>query len=332
MAYSQNVIKNDFTPKRKESIILSDSYNRLGYQKKSDNVSDCGTILQFAYLIDINGHTSDTGKLYMANFCKDRLCPMCAWRRSFKIFGQVSQIMNLIGEDYKFLFLTLTVPNCQGFDLPNQIDYLLESWYRFFRIRRIKNVVRGWFRSLEITRNMKDGSFHPHFHVILAVPKNYNPHSGIYIHRDEFLQYWRQATGDWRIVAVDIRLCRPKSDSTSADNLSSAVAEIAKYTVKSSDYLFKDNKQLTDSIVSVLTESLHHRRLTSYGGCFKRAFQQLKLDDAENGDLVNIDNKINPELSYLIVQYGWTSGIYKMNSIFLKHPSPQLYKICNPRK
>lgn len=321
-------IQKNFIPKRKESDILSKSYYRLGYFKKSENVADCGTFLQFAYELDNTGEIHSAGKLHLANFCRDRLCPMCVWRRSYKVFGQVSQIMDLIGEDYKFLFLTLTVPNCEGFDLPDKISYLLDSWYRFFRIRRIKNVVRGWFRALEITRNSINGSFHPHFHVILAVPKTYCPRSEIYITRDEFLDMWRQATGDYTITQVDIRLCKPKIDGLASASLASAVAEISKYTVKSSDYLFANDPDLTDSIVSSLTESLYHRRLTSYGGCFKKAYQQLQLDDPEEGDLVHLDADISPELSYLILHYGWSSGVYKLNSIFIKTPDYTKCRFC----
>lgn len=131
---------------------------------------------------------------------------------------------------------------------------------------------------------------------------------------------WRQATGDWRITNVHICLCKPKVDGMASASLASAVAEIAKYTVKSSDYLYKDDNSLTDTIVAYLTESLHHRRLTSYGGVFKKAYQQLQLDDPEDGDLVHIEDKINPELSHLILHYDWSSGAYKLNSIFIKTP------------
>ena len=55
---------------------------------------------------------------------------MCSWRRSLKIFGQVSQVMNkaLDNEEYRFLFLTLTCKNVYGEDLSNQIDNLFYAF------------------------------------------------------------------------------------------------------------------------------------------------------------------------------------------------------------
>ena len=102
----------------------------------------------------------------------------------------------------------------------------------------------------------------------------------------------------------------------SAGSLSSAVAEVAKYAVKSSDYLFEDNPVLTDEIVSVLSSALAGRRLVSFGGCFRKAWQLLNLDDPENGDLVNLDGKINPQLRYLIIRFGWSAGVYKFTDAY----------------
>ena len=64
---------------------LSESYKRLGYEKKAQAVIECGTELEWFKPYD----STVPHKLYRANFCKDRLCPMCNWRRTKKIFGQV---------------------------------------------------------------------------------------------------------------------------------------------------------------------------------------------------------------------------------------------------
>ena len=101
MHQTVNEIDSKFTPKRKRSILLSESYNRIGYDSKSSRVASCGTELEFAFEISPDGEVSEKGKLQSANFCKDRLCPMCAWRRSYKIVGQVSRIMDHVGEKYE---------------------------------------------------------------------------------------------------------------------------------------------------------------------------------------------------------------------------------------
>lgn len=314
-------IEKKFTPKRQCSELLASSYERIGFQNKSNRVSDCGTFLEFAHEISADGIISEKGKLHNANFCKDRLCPLCSWRRSYKIFAQASQIMELIGSEYKFLFLTLTVPNCYPESLSKTISRLMLSWNRLIDYKLFKKSIKGFFRALEVTRNFSNGSYHPHFHCVLAVPKSY-ANSRDYITHDEWLEMWRKAYKDNSITQVDIRFAKGKNKESdnAVQELSSAVAEIAKYAVKSSDYIFSDDEALTDDIVRTLAEALKGRRLTAYGGCFKEAFKKLKLDDAEEGDLVHINDKLNPSIAWLIVRYGWSAGAYKMTDSFIRNP------------
>lgn len=316
-------ITKKFIPKKNNSLLLSESYIRLGLEGKSHRVSECGSFLEFAYEISSDGVVSENGKLHTANFCRDRMCPMCSWRRSYKIFGQVSQIMELIGNQYKFLFLTLTVPNCSGDDLSDTLDRMMIAYRKLIRYKDFK-VVRGFFRALEITRN-KDpqsksfGTYHPHFHVVLAVPLSYGKKH--YISRNRWLELWQRAMNDSSITQVDIRVARDKDNGDSSDpDISSAVAEIAKYAVKDSDYIYPGQEELTDQIVSTFTGALHHRRLVAYGGVFQDAFEKLKLDDPEDGDLVHINEKLNPALAWLIVKFGWSCGTYKMTDTYIKTP------------
>lgn len=310
-----------FTPKKLSSELLSQSYSRIGLDSKSSRVSECGTFLEFAHEISADGVIAESGKLHNANFCKDRLCPMCSWRRSYKIFAQVSQIMELIGKDYKFLFLTLTVPNCAPYELSKTITRLISSWDRFYHYKAFKKAVKGYFRALEITRNKTTGEYHPHFHIVLAVSKSYGSNKD-YIKHDEWLEMWRKAYKDSSITQVDIRLAKSKSKETDSavDSLSSAVAEIAKYAVKSSDYIIDNDEALTDKIVDELSSALFKRRLTAFGGVFKEAFEKLKLDDAEEGDLVHINETLNPALAWLITRYGWSCGVYEMTDSFVQTP------------
>ena len=318
-------IEKKFTPKRQCSELLALSYERIGFQSKANRVSDCGTFLEFAHEISSDGFISEKGKLHNANFCKDRLCPLCSWRRSYKIFSQASQIMELIGSEYDFLFLTLTVPSVPSEMLSETISRMIKSWDKLCKRKSFKTSVNGFFRALEITRNNNSNSksyglYHPHFHCVLAVSRSYFKDK--YISRDEWLSLWQSCYKDMSITQVDIRRARDKfsdQDETVSNHLSSAVAEIAKYAVKSSDYIFADDESLTDDIVRTLAEALRGRRLTAYGGCFKEAFEKLKLDDAEEGDLVHINDKLNSSLVWLIVRYGWSAGAYKMTDSFIRN-------------
>ena len=87
----EGILTEEEFENKKKSLLLSESYKRLGLEKKSFRVSECGTFLEFKKFVD------GSLKLNGANFCKVRLCPMCSWRRSLKIFSQVSEIMNYFG-------------------------------------------------------------------------------------------------------------------------------------------------------------------------------------------------------------------------------------------
>lgn len=321
---NQKEVMERFAPKRKYSVLLSKSFARLGEDKKSERVRDCGTDLTFRKpIVSCSGSdSSDLYKLYKANFCRVRLCPMCAWRRSLKIFGQVSKIMDEIEDKYSFIFLTLTVPNCSGDDLSETIDKLHKGFHRLFNYKRVKTACCGFFRALEVTRNKNPesksfGTYHPHFHIILAVHKRYFK-SKEYIVRDDWLQLWQRAMQDYSITQVDVRRVKPKDFGSGTDlidgvKLSAAVAEAAKYTVKSSDYIFENNNKLTDEIVCTLSAALYHRRLAAFGGCFEDIRNQLGLDDCEDGDLVHVDSdELRPDVGYMIRRYKWSAGVYKL--------------------
>ena len=301
-------LKKRFEPKKADSLRLSASYSRLGFSVRSRRVSDCGSFLSFRHEVFADGCVSDRGQLYQANFCRDRLCPMCSWRRSLKLFGQVSKVIDRIKDDYRFLFLTLTIPNCEPDELASCLDSLFVSWRRFSRMKSFKTVVKGYFRVLEVTRNNSANTYHPHFHVILAVSRSYNRRFNYYIPHASWLEMWQNACRDPSISQVNIKFCKVGSDGS----IASSVAEVAKYSVKSSDFL-SDDICLTDQIVSDL-QALSGHRLAQFGGIFKSVHHDLNFDDFENGDLVHVsDDDINPLVSYLILRYGWSAGVYKLS-------------------
>lgn len=292
---------------------MSESYCRLGWERKAQRVGDCGSWLEFFKTRNTEiEEGSREFKLHRANFCRERLCPMCAWRRSYKIFGQVSQIMEYLGDNYRYIFLTLTVPNCSPERLSEVVDDMVKGFNRLMHRKAVQRAVKGYFRVLEVTRNKKTGTYHPHFHVVLAVsPKFFKDDR--YIKRDDWLLMWQQSMKDDSITQVDVRTVKDKkTGATSGVALCSAVAEVAKYAVKASDYVFKNKPKLMDEIVLTLTSALGGRRLTSFGGVFSDAREHLKLDDCENGDLIHVNGDIRTDLGVMIYRFKWSAGCYKL--------------------
>lgn len=294
-------------------MLLSDSYKRLNLDKKSIRVKDCGTFLEFRRYHD------ESLKLNKANFCKVRLCPLCSWRRSLKIFGQVSKIMDYVttNEELEFLFLTLTTRNCEGNDLNSTIDKLMLAFRKVTKYKKYSNSILGHFRALEVTHNL-DGfsdwydTYHPHFHCILVVNKNYFNDPRKYITQDEWTSLWKKALNIDYTPIVHVTKVR----DTKGQGVPKVIAEVAKYTVKSDDYLYDGEgivkefaQDMTDKSVMILDEALANRRLIAFGGLLKEVHQLLNLDDAEDGDLINTDNDdIRADLEYVIETYFWHIG------------------------
>lgn len=302
-----------FTPKRDALELLSASYDRLGYENKAERTASCGTYLAFRK--SMQQDVSEDWRLHNANFCRDRLCPLCNYRRTLKIFGQVSKVMDELGDSYAYIFLTLTVPNCDGEKLSETIDEIQTAFRKFIRYKRVKTAVKGFLKALEITRNRKTGTYHPHYHCILAVDHNYFTGND-YIKRDDFLHFWQKAMKNPYITQVDVRRCKPKEDIREGDHISksigAAVAEVAKYSVKSVDYLAPDDPDLTDDTVFTLSAALHGRRLFSFGGIFDEVRKKLSLDDCEDGNLLYIDDdeELAPGTGYYVRIYSWVNGAY----------------------
>lgn len=301
-----------FSNLKEHASLLSASFLRLGLDKKSERCHNCGTQLQF--VAPISSLNDDTDyKLTEANFCRERLCPMCAKRRSLKIFGQVSSIVDHINPDqYEFLLLTLTVPNVPGNQLADKISEMQKAFNKLIHYKKFKNAVVGFFRALEVTYNRNKRSksydtFHPHYHVILLVPKDYFT-SDLYIKRKDFLSMWQCAMQDPSITQVDIRKVSEKKDKKRGIiSKAGAIAEVAKYTVKSSDYIFPNHPDLTDKVVGVLSAALKGRRLVAFGGVFADLKSSLGLDDPEDGDLIHIDpdETIENAPLYLVRRWVW---------------------------
>ena len=63
------------------------SLEKLGY-RSFERVYQCAEVLKFIEQQD------GTKKLYQSYFCKNKLCPICNWRRSMKYAYQAELVVN----------------------------------------------------------------------------------------------------------------------------------------------------------------------------------------------------------------------------------------------
>lgn len=275
-------------------------------------VKHCGEFLIFK---QCPNHSSEK-RLISADFCRHRLCPMCNWRKSLKMFSQMSQLVERMTDtnsELRFLFLTLTVKNCTGDKLSETLDHmnkalklLTDKSKTLAASKCIKQYILGYFKSLEITYKVKSDTFHPHFHLLLAVPESYFVQG--FVKTSKWADIWQQCLGVDYTPVVDVR---------SVDMAQKGViCEITKYAVKG-EYLLKGvSKKRGAAAVATLAKSLKNRRLVGFSGIFNRVRKELKQDDIESGDLINISGEEKGDIckvcgtKMLDHMYTWKFGVY----------------------
>lgn len=314
--------KRDWKEKKSRADLMAKHYEglneRIGapyYSKRAQRMFECAEQLWFT-------RDPKTGKLKLkrAHFCKGRLCPMCAWRRSLKIAYHNKLIVEEANRQYHcaWLFLTLTIRNVEGDELRPSITDMMKGFNRLMKYKRVDTATLGYFRALEITKNHTEHTYHPHFHVLLPVKKSYFTHN--YISQKDWTGLWKKAMKLDYTPIVHIQRVKGKakidaeqieSEVREAMEEQKAVLEISKYPVKDSDIL-RGNKVTESNLDTVyyLDDALSSRRLIGYGGILKEIHKELNLGDAEDGDLVRIDEE-NDEVAneaFEVMAY-WHPGI-----------------------
>lgn len=284
---------------------MSNEYLSIAYdeidKKKAERLRACGKVLTFD--VDERGNK----RLVNAESCRVRLCPLCSWRRSLKSYYNTMKIVDYINEHYNntaYIFVTLTVQNCNADKLSDTLDLLFSALKRLTSLKAIRAVWRGSVRNVEVTHNVNVNdawfdTYHPHVHMLVAVNKSYFKDKR-YISRAKLAQLWKECLRVDYLPQVDIRACK----GTDAH----AVAECSKYATKASDYLIFDDWDLTVDTVRTLDKALANRRLINYAGLFRDVKRILALDDVDDGDLVNVGE--NTQICEVVNRecYFWYSG------------------------
>ena len=253
---------DNYKAKKKKNQELINLISKHLSEQNLDLIWNCGTYLEF-----YSDKKIENKKLNKANFCKNRFCPMCAWRKARKDALQVAILMQYLKQEkgLEFVMMTLTAPNVPGENLKNEITRYNKNFKKLIERKELKKISYGYIRKLEVTYNQERDDFHPHFHVIVAVNKNYFTNRD-YISKKRLLVMWQNAMNDDTITQVDIR-------KISADD-NKAISEIAKYTAKDSDYM------KSQEVFDYFYKALKNRQVVTFGGAFKEALVLFK-----NGEL-----------------------------------------------
>ena len=268
-------------------------------------LEECANVLWF--LQDAEGKR----RLKSANFCRVRVCPMCNWRRSLKLFSQVSAITDaiLVEKKARFIFVTLTIQNVRGDALRETIDqlnkaftYITAKSRTFAPAQKLKENLLGYMKAEEITYNAERDDFHPHIHAILEVRPSYFD-SG-YIKQKDWTALWRAALGVDYDPLVDVRNIK--------GGTAKAVAEVAKYPVKMDSILKIADRDRAAKALTQLYSAIFKRRLVTFGGDFREYRRRLQLDDVETGDLTHVETEEKTFNAVAQVLFKWrvSTGAY----------------------
>lgn len=233
------------------------------YKKAIDNDNTLYNIMNCGSFLGINNNN----KIVMANFCKNRICPVCNYRKSSIAWGKIYKSVLSHNDNYKYILITLTVRNCSPDTLNSTIDDIMHSFKRITNRKTWKKSILGYVRGLEITFNESENTFHPHVHILCAVNKNYYDRPDLYINAEDLTMWWKQS------ARLDYR---PDTDIRAVNDTKSGVAEVAKYAIKMSDILTgsKINK-IRINALKTLYAAVFNRRLSASAGVFKN----VNLDD-----------------------------------------------------
>lgn len=191
-----------------------------------ESMANCGMYLTFLHSRDF-----DKTKLETGFFCKNRLCPACAWRKAAHDAVEINCIMQAATDaGYELYFATLTAQSVKKTDLADAIRVYNAAYTAMMR-NSTCTVIAGAIRKLEVTYNAEKDWYHPHIHSVWIVPRGWR-RTKSYINRYTLADMWRYYLGGKYAVSADAQDVRRVKSASRED-----VMEFAKYPAKSCDYL-----------------------------------------------------------------------------------------------
>jgi plasmid rolling circle replication initiator protein Rep len=287
---------------RAQTDEIAKLYDLCGYDRYAERIGQCSEWLMYA--LKSNDEGDIKLKLRDARFCRVRHCLVCQWRRSLMWRARFFKALPEIQTQYptaRWIFVTLTVKNCELSELKKTLAWMNAAWKRMTE-RKIFPAL-GFIKSVEVTRGW-DGTAHPHFHCLMLVPASY--FSGQkYITQAEWVTLWQSCLKVDYDPIVDVRAVKAKKGTLNAtgdaskDAMAQAVCETLKYSVKPDD-LLADPEWLGE-----LTKQLQKTRAISIGGCLKDFFSEDEPEDLINGDIEEEENTDDDAM----ISFDWISAI-----------------------
>lgn len=264
---AEKVVKTD-TLKLYEMLKNSEVANATA--RTLDVVKSCGDVVKYAIAYEGDMKSVKHKKLLYTETCGNRWCLRCMQRKALSDALEIYTLANYLytEKNYRFLFITLTAPNCSGDDLRDTISQFNKGIDRLFKREPYRSDFKAWITKVETTYNVKRKDYHPHLHVLVAVDKRYLKDSDRFVSNDRLRKDWREVFGDDTITQVDIK----KASGDTKRKRMKSVLELAKYTAKPSHYL-RDQK-----VFDTFFDAMKNRQALRFCGEFSELHKMYDLD------------------------------------------------------
>jgi lincosamide nucleotidyltransferase A/C/D/E len=152
-----------YTEKKQRNQVFQKFIKRHVKEGQMDLIRECNTFLSF-----VADKTLEKQKLHKSNLCKNRFCPVCAWRKARKVIQKLEDIgykievdwmpsrMELKHEEYGYLDIhpinlnddgSITQANPEGGNYVFQNDWFSETNYKGRKIPCISKEAQLLFHS-----------------------------------------------------------------------------------------------------------------------------------------------------------------------------------------
>lgn len=317
-------------------------YHNSDCQVYADRMGTCSNYLGFKW-----AQNPDTGELRLrlnaAKFCRVRHCPICQWRKSLMWMARFIEVLPVIVKEYpkhRYIFLTLTVKNCDIRELKQTLKRMNEAWQRMIQRKSFPAV--GFVKSTEITKSA-DGLAHPHFHAVLMVEPGYFAGKN-YLKQSEWTEIWKSCLRIDYTPVVNVKSVKntPRrhgkgvkrtdiptdgSDASqrileATDAISRGLMEVCKYSVKPEDAIGTGSDSDRDWLLE-LTNQLYKTRSIAVGGILKNYLSEKDPEDyigneVEEGDTGTEEKDISDDESdgdrLSDITFGWRERLAKYTS------------------
>lgn len=242
--------------------------------EKCIRVKECANTITFRHYKGLG-----IKKLDSINLCRERLCLNCCVASARKNCSILERVMERTkGQLY---FITLTVKNVQGHQLKKTIMLMNKAFSGFVRAEKMGN----FYKSVEITYNDKNNTYHPHIHFITD-----RKISKSYLNNSWAKWYGKKSGVQYKWLSCKIE---PIKDNFSVS------CELNKYITKPMN--------ISNSTIDVFYNQLKGLRLHSSGGIIKKYIAEEK--NMAEKEKLNTDDFLSSH-DYEIIRYIYNGNNY----------------------